>query len=176
MSRKIPSHFYCLLFLLASSVHRSDAFQVFTNSTLPPDLTIACNSALLSELNCNPTVAILQDGYYYVKARLDAICTTNCTSALAVYESSVVQSCQGQTWNGYYNATDPVAMIPDIMQYQYSLACLMDSGRYCNVVAAQAATSADPQEPLGMSGPFPMILSYGASLTNQVMVSLEVAM
>lgn len=176
MFQKIPSKFYCLQFLLASFVHCSDAFQVFNNETLPPNLTIACNSALLSDLGCDPTVVALQDGYYYAKETLDSICTSECTSALAAYESSVIQSCQGQMWNGYYNATDPVAIIPDIMQYQYSLACLMDSGRYCNVVAAQAATSADPQEPLGMSRLFSMILSYGASLTNQVMVSLEGAM
>ena len=161
MSPKIPSKFCCLPFLLASLVHRSDAFQVFKNSTLPSNLTIACNNALLSELDCDPTVAILQDGYYYAKATLDSICTTTCTSALAMYESSVIQSCEGQTWSGYYNTTDPVAMIPDIMQYQYSLACLMDSGRYCNVVAAQAATSADPQEPLGMSGLFLDIVLWG---------------
>lgn len=176
MSLKTPFKLYCLQFLLAFLVHRSNAFQVFTNNTLPPNLTIACNSALLSDLGCDPTVAALQDGYYYAKATLDSICTTTCTSALAAYESSVIQSCKGQTWNGYYNATDPIAIIPDIMQYQYSLACLMDSGRYCNVVAAQAATLADPLEPLGMSGLFSMILSYRASLTNQVMVSLEGAM
>ena len=150
MSRNILSKSYFLPFLLTPWIHHSCGFQVFTNDSLPTNLTTACNNALLSDLDCDPTIPALQDGYYYAQATLDSICTTRCTSALAAYESSVIQSCRGQTWNGYYNATEPVAMIPDIMQYQYNLACLMDTGRYCNVVAAQAATSADPQEPLGM--------------------------
>ncbi|OBT95526.2 hypothetical protein VE01_05175 [Pseudogymnoascus verrucosus] len=38
----------------------------------------------------------------------------------------------------------PLLIIPDMMKYQYSLACLTDSGRFCNNVAAEAAYVLDP--------------------------------
>jgi hypothetical protein len=33
----------------------------------------------------------------------------------------------------------PFATIPDLLRYSFNLTCLMDSGRYCNQVAAAAA-------------------------------------
>ncbi|KAL8709699.1 MAG: hypothetical protein Q9220_005639 [cf. Caloplaca sp. 1 TL-2023] len=37
----------------------------------------------------------------------------------------------------------PLVVIPDIMRYLYNLTCLMESGRFCNNVAANAALALD---------------------------------
>ena len=48
-------------------------------------------------------------------------------------------------WNGYGDQPESVAVIPDLMRYNYDLVCLMDSGRYCNIVAGAAAAMLDPE-------------------------------
>ncbi|CAF9933065.1 MAG: hypothetical protein HETSPECPRED_008521 [Heterodermia speciosa] len=52
----------------------------------------------------------------------------------------------------------PLVVIPDIMRYLYNLTCLMDTGRYCNTVAAKAAFAEDPgsMEP----SPWPSLILF----------------
>lgn len=35
-------------------------------------------------------------------------------------------------------------MIPNVLRFNRDLACIMDSDRYCNIVAQAAAIEADP--------------------------------
>lgn len=117
---------------------------LFDNSTIPTNLTVSCSNALLSDVNCSPSVMGLQYGNYYPETTLQRVCTSDCDAALAKYEADVTTACAGQSWNGYDDYLMPLAIIPDTIRYQYNLTCLMDSGRYCNIVAAQAAAALDP--------------------------------
>jgi len=119
-------------------------FQIFTNETVPKNLTGTCSTALLKDISCSPVVLSLRSGDYYPVSTLNKTCTTACQTALSQYESTVVSSCNGQSWNGYEDTPMPLSIIPDLLRYQFNLTCLMDSGRYCNNIAAQAAFSLDP--------------------------------
>lgn len=55
------------------------------------------------------------------------------------YYTNVNSACGSQTWNGYEDTEMSLLIILDMMKYQYGLACLTDSGRLCNNVAAEAA-------------------------------------
>lgn len=124
-----------------ASVH---AVKLFSNSTVPTNLTAACTSALSSDVNCSPFVVSLRTGMYYPNDTLERTCTANCDSALASYRARIVTACATETWLGYQDAILPVLTIPEMLQYQYNLTCLMDSGRYCNNVAASYAAGLDP--------------------------------
>ena len=122
----------------------ANGFQIFTNDTVPGNLTSACSTALLKDISCNPVVSSLRDGAYYPVSTLNRTCTATCELALSQYEATVASSCDGQSWNGYEDTPMPFTIIPNLLRYQYNLTCLMDSGRYCNNVAAEAAFSLDP--------------------------------
>lgn len=127
------------------------AVQFLQNSTVPANLTAACSSALVEDVNCSPAVAALRSGSYYPQSTLNRTCTADCANALSAYESNVVSACGGQTWNGYQDTEMPLAIIPDMLRYLYNLTCLMDSGRYCNLVSAVAALALDPGSMLSFS-------------------------
>lgn len=129
------------LVVLGSGVN---AVQFLQNTTVPANLTAACSSALVGDVNCSPVVAALRSGSYYPQSTLNRTCTADCANALSAYESNVLSACRGQTWNGYQDTEMPLAIIPDMLRYLYNLTCLMDSGRYCNVVSAAAAQALDP--------------------------------
>ncbi len=120
------------------------AFQIFSDTTVPGNLTAGCTSALLQDISCSPVVAALQSGSYYPVSTLNNTCTDTCRIALSKYQSNIVSACNGQTWNGYEDTAMPLTIIPDLLRYQFNLTCLMDSGRYCNNVAAVAAFALDP--------------------------------
>ncbi|CAO2650794.1 Nn.00g020860.m01.CDS01 [Neocucurbitaria sp. VM-36] len=128
------------------------ALPFFTNSTIPANLTTVCANALLTDVSqCHPIVARLSSGYYYPPTILEKVCTSTCSSALERYEQKVKTACAGQTWVGYDEVDDaPLDLIPNVMRFNQDLACIQDSGRWCNVVAAAAAMQADPgQSPIG---------------------------
>lgn len=142
------------MFVFLVFCHASVAFQIFSNTTIPVNLTVSCSDALLRDVTCSPTVRTLQAGIYYPASLLIRTCTDECTAALATYETEVIAACEGQTWNGPDgdgNATLPVAVIPDLLRYHYNLTCLMDSGRYCNTVAANAAAADENGVPSSLS-------------------------
>ncbi|KAF2126083.1 carbohydrate-binding module family 50 protein [Dothidotthia symphoricarpi CBS 119687] len=128
------------------------ALPFFTNGTIPTNLTTTCANALLTDvIQCPPTAARFMNGFYYPPATLEKACTSACSTALEQYETQVRTACVGQTWAGYDDENDaPLDMIPNLMRYNWDLACIQDSGRWCNVVAAAAAVQADPgQSPVG---------------------------
>ncbi|KAF8252101.1 LysM domain-containing protein [Wilcoxina mikolae CBS 423.85] len=130
--------------LTLTFIHTVTAVQVFDNSTVPTNLTTACTNALLNDLNCTPAVLALQIGFYYANSTLERTCTTDCANSLSNYRASIAEACDNETWVGDYDNVLPVVMIPDTMRYNFDLICMMDSGRYCNTVAADYAAFLDP--------------------------------
>lgn len=138
---------YCswpVCIILVNLFHFSNAFQALTTKILDSSLTLACKNALTADIACSPVVARFQKGTYYAQSTLTDTCTTACAAALDQYYINVSSACGSQTWNGYEDTEMPVLIIPDMMKYQYGLACLTDSGRFCNNVAAEAAYVLDP--------------------------------
>jgi len=124
----------------------ASAAQFFSNNTVPANLTTACSNALLKDVTgCSSIVPVFQNGYFYPPSILEKTCTTECAVALTSYESEINTVCSGQMWAGYDDGNDmTLAIIPNLIRYQYDLTCLQDSARWCNVVAVAAAVSADP--------------------------------
>ncbi|TFK66093.1 hypothetical protein BDN72DRAFT_889204 [Pluteus cervinus] len=116
-------------------------FKLISNSTLPQNITLACSAALTKDVNCPRVVAALQPGSYYPQKTLESACTTACSGSLAAYRAGVASACGSESWAGYYDEQIPVLMISDLLQYHFNLSCLTDSGRFCNVVAGQAAAA-----------------------------------
>lgn len=152
----LPQKSIMLQWLLSLTLFQvTSALPFFTNSTIPANLTTACANALLTDVSqCPPTVARFTSGYYYPPAVLEEACTSACTTALQEYEQKIKTACAGQTWAGYDEENDaPLDIIPDVMQFNHELACIQDSGRWCNVVAAAAAMKADPGRRCHRSAP-----------------------
>jgi hypothetical protein len=90
----------------------------------------------------------LKAGSYYAKPELEKLCTPSCFTSLESYAANVEKDCDHQTWDGYGADEMPVAVIPDLLYYELQRACITDSGRFCNNVAASAAYASNPS---GMS-------------------------
>ena len=132
--------------IVLTLINASSAFRAFSNSSFVfTNLTIPCVGALSSDIACSPAVAALSLGEYYPEDTLIRTCTANCAQALASYENKVIAACGKQTWKGYEDTDMPLAIIPDMLRYHYNVTCLMDSGRYCNAVAAKAAAALDSE-------------------------------
>lgn len=115
------------------------SFQLLTNASLPANVTSACASALLTDVNCSPVVVSLRNGDYYPETTLNSTCTQECSDSLTHFESNVVTACAGQSWTGYDDVVMPLTVVPEVLLFQFGLTCLTDSGRYCNNIAADAA-------------------------------------
>lgn len=109
------------IFSLLSLVH---SISIYTNTTVPSNLTDACSSALLSDVQCDAVVPALVTGDYYPETTLSRACTSDCASSLASYQSNIASACADDTWLAYGNETMPVAIIPEILRYNYNLTCL----------------------------------------------------
>lgn len=137
MAPLAPPLLFLLLLLLTPL---SSCTTIFTPSTLPASLSALCSTSLTSSIACSPLITGLRNGYYYTQRVLDSVCTAGCQRSLSAYITNVAAACADDTWAGYYDdETTPVAMLADLLQYQFDQACLADAGRYCNIVAAQAA-------------------------------------
>jgi hypothetical protein len=134
------------LWQLALFTQATHALPFFTNGTIPANLTTACIDTLLTDVvQCPATAANFINGFYYPAEVLEDACNRQCSTALGRYEARVKTACAGQTWAGYDDENDaPLDMIPNLMRFNRDLACIQDSGRWCNVVAAAAALKADP--------------------------------
>jgi hypothetical protein len=125
------------------------AVKLYGNTTLPTDITTECSSALLADINCDVAVTYLYPEGYFSQDLLEKSCTDGCSQALATFETNVVKACASQTfggeenWDLTKNPVYPVAMIPNKLRFNYGLSCLKDSGRFCNLVAAEAAAETD---------------------------------
>ena len=134
------------LIIILTFINASTAFRAFSNSSFAStNLTIPCVGALSDDIACSPAVAALSLGEYYPQDTLSRTCTADCGQALALYENKVIAACGKQTWKGYEDTDMPLAIIPDMLRYHYNVTCLMDSGRYCNAVAAKAAAALDSE-------------------------------
>jgi hypothetical protein len=126
--------------------------QLFSNSTIPTNLTAACSNSLLSDVDCSLALMGLQHTRYYAESTLKKVCTPQCEAGLSSYEAGIRKACAGETWMGFDNEIMSLDIIATNIRYEYNSTCLMDSGRYCNVIAAQAAAAADPAR---MPSPMP---------------------
>jgi len=140
-----PTSRSATIILVLSYVHFISAVQFFTNVTVPANLTTACSNALLTNVTgCDKIVATFRPGSYYDQSILASTCTSSCSSSLVQYESNVESACAGQSWNGYQDTQMSLAIIADMLLYAFNLTCLVNSGSYCNVVAANYAYTLDP--------------------------------
>lgn len=99
----------------------------------------------MADIDCDLVVPALVRGTYYPNSTLLRGCTSSCEDALGTYQTSVEAACISDTWLGYENETMPVAIIPEILRYNYNLTCLAnDDGDFCNNVAASYAAYLDP--------------------------------
>lgn len=118
--------------------------QLFSNSTIPTNLTVGCSNSLLSDVDCSLALMGFQHTRYYAETTLKKVCTPQCEAGLSSYEAAIRIACAGETWKGFDDEIMPLDLIATNIRYEYNSTCLMDSGRYCNVIAAQAAAAADP--------------------------------
>jgi hypothetical protein len=95
-------------------------------------------------VDCTSTLLRLKAGSYYAKPELEKLCTPSCFASLERYAANIEKDCVDQTWDGYGADEMPVAVIPDLLHYELQRACITDSGRFCNNVAASAAYAANP--------------------------------
>jgi hypothetical protein len=135
---------YLIAGVLTCFVHSAFAIRPFGNGTVPRNLTRACTDTLLSEVECTSTLLKLKAGSYYPKSELEKLCTSSCSTSLEHYTAKIEQDCANQTWDGYGTAEMPIAIIPNVLHYELQRACITDSGRFCNNVAASAAQAANP--------------------------------
>ncbi len=140
--------------LLLASVAPALGIQIVENdsSALSGIASSGCRDALTRDVACSRAVTALRPGAYYAEKLLNATCTANCSQALAEYQAAVDAACRGHTFHGEAGPLTPVLMIPDLLRYLYNRTCLTDSGRFSNVVAAEAAMAVDDEVPLGMVG------------------------
>lgn len=126
-------------------VRSTSASQFFTEDSAPPNLSKACVGALTADIPCSRLVPRFRYGFFYSESTLNATCIPECEEALGSYEAAVVSACERDTWEGYDDEGGaPLGYIPSILRYQYSLTCLRDRERWCNVVTGAAATVDDP--------------------------------
>lgn len=122
-----------------------DCIQLFTSESAPAGLSEPCLSALTADVACSRPVPRFRYGYFYSESTLNSSCTSECEKALGAYEAAIASSCADDTWEGYDDEGGaPLVYIPSLLRYQYSLTCLKESGRWCNVVTGSAATVDDP--------------------------------
>ena len=132
--------------VLISLICLSSAFRPFGDISFAlPNLTVTCAGAMSSDIACSPGITGFNIGEFYPEDTLVRTCTADCGQALEQYANRVNAACSKQTWKGYDDTDMPLAIIPEMLRYHYNLTCLMDSGRYCNVVGAEAATASGTQ-------------------------------
>ena len=159
---RVTNHLVVVLTL----VNASSAFHALSNTSFAfSNLTIPCVGALSADIACSPTIVALRLGEYYPEETLSRACTADCGQALALYADRVAAACGKQTWKGYEDTDMPLAIIPDMLRYNYNLTCLIDSGRYCNTVAGKAAAALDPE---GTKRSLDVSYSFNSTRADQV--------
>lgn len=128
----------CLLW----SVHGD---PIFTNQTVPLDLSNSCTNALLQDIECGAIVPRLQADSFYDQSTLERACGSTCSNSINNYHSNVVRSCLQETWSSSNGEPEPVPAIIDRMRFNYNLICMKDGSRFCNVVAASIADKIESQ-------------------------------
>ncbi|KAF2994019.1 hypothetical protein E8E14_001179 [Neopestalotiopsis sp. 37M] len=128
---------YCLL---ATCVRAT--VYVTSTASFPDNITQSCSNALVSDLNCPSGIEKLRKGLFYPASFLSTLCTTDCSGALASYESDVTAACEGETYDTLTDADGwvPLYTIPQYARYVFNYTCLSDAtdGEYCNVKTAES--------------------------------------
>lgn len=130
----------------------ASAARFFTQKVLPEGIPTACQNALMADVNCNHAVRALQAGTFYPKTELEKICTADCATSLASYHVGIESACRGTTWIGFQDTEEPVAMISELIRYHYNSTCIVESGRFCNNVAAAYSVYLDPEAAAELNG------------------------
>ena len=152
MAIMMASTLLVLQVFLSLVIERGLAFQYVGNNSMPANVSVACNGALVKDIACDPYVRRFRPGQYYSQEGLTKACTASCDGALSSYEAGVVQACKGQTYMDDFGfQTQEISTIPGILRYQYNKTCLRNDGKFCNLLAYQAAQGQDDQKPLGAS-------------------------
>ena len=121
------------------------AVNFITESRAPDGLSSKCLAALTADVPCGSLVPRFRYGFFYDEATLEKSCTSECEAGLASWETSIVSSCSDDTWDGYDDEGDaPLGYIPSLLRFQYSMTCLRDKDRWCNVVSGALAYMDDP--------------------------------
>ena len=122
----------------------AQSFQYITNSSFPGvTLTNGCLSALMSNISCDPWVSRFRPGQYYDPKGLEAVCTAECQSAIQAYTAGVERACSGSIYNYTSTTYLPVAAVGSLLLEHYQLACLQDSGHFCNYLAYEKSLQID---------------------------------
>lgn len=141
---------WLLFFHLAiwgSLLSAAAAVKLITEETAPAGLSPGCLEALTADVPCSLYVPRFRAGFFYSEKILNEACTADCEAGLLAYEASVVSACSDDTWEGYDDDDErgeQLGTIPSLLRYFYSVICLQDEGRWCNVIAGIAAQLADP--------------------------------
>ncbi|KAK0670019.1 hypothetical protein QBC41DRAFT_318636 [Cercophora samala] len=142
-----PQRIVLLGVILAPLFDVTAAVKFLTAQTAPVGISSECLDALTVDVPCSLYVSRFRPGYYYTETVLDEACTAGCEAGLLSYETSVVSACSSDTWEGYDDDDDggeQLGTIPSLLRYLYSVICLRDSGRWCNVLGGVAAQTSDP--------------------------------
>jgi hypothetical protein len=138
--------------------------RLVTSLSLPAaNMTPGCANAMMADFPCNDHVRRFRAGQYHPAEDLKQACTNSCDIALGSYQNSIESACAGQNYSddGLLISASilPITSIPETLRYQYDRTCLMDKGRYCNVVAYEAAAvhEGSSQESAGCAHTFPSV-------------------
>ncbi|KAK4186732.1 hypothetical protein QBC35DRAFT_452972 [Podospora australis] len=148
-----PQALLLLVVIWGTLFETAAAVKFITAATAPAGLSTGCLNALTADVACSLYVSRFRPGYFYTEKVLTEACTAGCESGLLAYESSVVSACLGDTWQGYDDDDErgeQLGTIPSLLRYLYSVICLRDNNRWCNVLAGQAAQAADPGNSPGL--------------------------
>ena len=145
----------------------AQAEHFYTNASVPAGLSVECSNSISQDIGCSLGLKNFEPGSYYSAETLEKTCTDGCRDALESYSSNVRAACSNETWAGFDDEPLPVAVIADLLRYNFDLACLMDSGHYCNNLAAQAAGWAGLQQPVQGSDPDTCDLCFIKNLQYQ---------
>ncbi|KZS89653.1 hypothetical protein SISNIDRAFT_489075 [Sistotremastrum niveocremeum HHB9708] len=104
-------------------------FQIWQASNLPtaPAPPSACASALTAPVSCNASIQLLGANPYTDAGSLAAMCTSECSSSLVSYRSTVVSACGKYMFPGPNNVTYAPTLAIDTISGPYSEQCLTDT-------------------------------------------------
>ena len=142
-SHNHPGFHAIFLTLLAVLSIPISAIQIFDQNTVPKSLNAACTYALMKDITCSPVVTAIRSDTYYQQSTLEKTCKPECSASLDTYAATVTSLCGTQKWQASDTEQELVTSIVDLLRYHYSMVCLMDTGRYCNIVAAGNAAAND---------------------------------
>ncbi|KAJ5121576.1 uncharacterized protein N7515_009537 [Penicillium bovifimosum] len=123
----------------------ADTLYIYTSNRLA-DIAAseACVNAMVSNVSCYAGLsqAVTQTTSWSASA-LSGICTTECSSALSSYISSVDKACGASTQYNISGISQTASDRGKEMQWRYDATCLTDSasGTYCNTLFQNAITN-----------------------------------